>query len=792
MKVINSKLAAIGLAAFVFASCSDSNSDGPSSPDITPVNPEGINLVNGSTSDFLSRVANYKNTTANARKFFFSRAGQQAFATAVPEIPAQPSNAKMLNNPADLVAGQTYQVTGNGKVLDMTGKKIAGATIYVHGGATLKYDGAATGSKIYVEKGGVLEYTGNGEMIPAGAEVICDLGTITSTNNIVVAGELYANWRSTKTDAEGNIKKIQTGLGTVEKGTTTPTQNITFKSGAQSYIVGSLRAKELTIEEGASVNATAHIMNATTVNVNGALQFGGFLRTATLNVAGELVASENSAIKATSAMNVENGAKVTADYINVTNKDKNATLTLKGNSEIAINNKSVINVNNLVTDNNAGQITLDDNDAIAVIKADEFHNNGDERINTLATRGTNATFLLQFTKSFNGSTEVGSFEDLDLSASYLDYDKATDGKGVKEKENGADYKTYGYEWVGDPAKIIANPKLDLIAAENPTTDGQSATCIATANGKIYVSYHTNGDNVSSGNVEVAHMDGNKITIDQTCITESFNVDYNQLIIDGNNVWVVGNQKGNKATSVSGVGAFLGKFELASDGTYKTGAAGKLTMYPINKKESGIDANCVTKYGDDLVVATTKGWGVFDKDMNYANYDGAEGKYAVTANNSIYALDLTNNGQLSVWNTTDFTKTPVSATATGAIDPAKGKAVIAVDGNDVYVCKGKNGLTKISNGQATQVFECPEFTDSKDSQVKVKGNCNGVAVDSKYIYIACGSYGLVVLDKATGKEVCHRKAYTGKSANYVSVDANGYIYVAYGQSRIQVFKLAQTK
>ena len=31
MKVINSKLAAIGLAAFVFASCSDSNSD-PTGP----------------------------------------------------------------------------------------------------------------------------------------------------------------------------------------------------------------------------------------------------------------------------------------------------------------------------------------------------------------------------------------------------------------------------------------------------------------------------------------------------------------------------------------------------------------------------------------------------------------------------------------------------------------------------------------------------------------------------------------------------------------------------------------
>ena len=34
MKVFNSKLAAIGLAAFVFASCSDSSSD-PASPDAT-------------------------------------------------------------------------------------------------------------------------------------------------------------------------------------------------------------------------------------------------------------------------------------------------------------------------------------------------------------------------------------------------------------------------------------------------------------------------------------------------------------------------------------------------------------------------------------------------------------------------------------------------------------------------------------------------------------------------------------------------------------------------------------
>lgn len=44
MKVFNSKLAAIGLAAFVFASCSDSSSD-PASPDAPIVNPVDLTTV---------------------------------------------------------------------------------------------------------------------------------------------------------------------------------------------------------------------------------------------------------------------------------------------------------------------------------------------------------------------------------------------------------------------------------------------------------------------------------------------------------------------------------------------------------------------------------------------------------------------------------------------------------------------------------------------------------------------------------------------------------------------------
>lgn len=74
----------------------------------------------------------------------------------------------------------------------------------------------------------------------------------------------------------------------------------------------------------------------------------------------------------------------------------------------------------------------------------------------------------------------------------------------------------------------------------------------------------------------------------------------------------------------------------------------------------------------------------------------------------------------------------------------------------------------------------------------QGYANGVTFDSNYIYLACGSYGLVVLDKNKTEDgkpviVAKKRCATTNSANYVTVD-NGLIYVAYGKSRLQVFKL----
>ena len=796
MKVINSKLAAIGLAAFVFASCSDSNSDptGPT-PNVELAETITANLTSSSAAELAARVSNYKNTTANARKFFFSRATQtRAFASADKVvIPAVPENARQWTGDAeDMTAGKTYLITSK-KTLDMSGHKVAGTTIFIKGSSKLIFDSSIAGCTIYVDGGATLEYKGKGALeIPADATIINDGGSIIAENDITVAGKLYAKY----TNEKGGIGSINAYDKNDKKAIITPKHNITFKNGSEAYIGGSIRAVELNIEEGATVNVTKHIMNATTVNVNGALQFGGFLRTETLNVKGEMIASEKSAIKASKVFNAEAGSNITADYINVTNDTKDATLNLKGNCQININNKSDIYTNNIVTDNaSAGQITLNDDNAIAVIKAKKFTNTGANQIQALATSGNNATFLLQFTECYSGATKENTFEDLDIAASYLDYDKATDGKGVKEKADGADYKAYGYEWAGDPAKIIAAPKLDLVAEDKTPNNGMSATCIQPGvNGKFYVAYHTNGK-ASNGAIEAISLANNTLTINQSVESDNATNDYNHILVDGNTLWVAGSQSGNKshADEVTGVGPFMGQISLNGDGTI----ANKIQISAINRKTKGMDANCVANFKNNHIVATTNGFTIFNAKMNKWNEGSTEGKYLVAANGKLYALTV--DGTLTAYN--DNEMQDVAATYNvGAISPKGNKAVIAVDEakGEIYVCKGENGISKIAaDGTVSQFFDCPTFKASNKAEnleagkEYVKGCANGVYVTANNVFVACGSYGLVVLDK-NGKEVCHRKAYNGKSANFVTGDNDNNIFVAYGQSRVQVFKLTNTK
>lgn len=805
MKVFNSTLAAIGLAAFVFASCSDSNSDPAdgTAPVINPADLTSVKLVAQQIDN--SNIANYKNSTANARKFFLTRAGATNFTTAMPTAPTKESFSKVLNlsGPADLTK-QAYTIS-SGKDINFTGKKINGATIFVDGKCTMQYDETTqmSNTTIVLLSSATLKYNGTGDMIPSGCTVYCTnpRNVFSAKNDIKINGNFYADFRDKKSDGS---KDLITGLGAIKETTPaekdksiTPTQNITFGSGANVFINGSIRAINLQVEDGANVYAQENLFNNDNngnATINGNLYIGGFIKTRTLDVNGYFKAVE--AVKVTNAFNVHDGANVEASYINVTNNTKDgdkviakgeATLSLNGTGKITIGDKNVITANNLVTDNaSAGQITLAGENAVAVIKAHKFTNNGKSNIVAFATPGTNSTFLLQFQENYSGSTQYNTFEDLDIAATYADYDKVADKTTPNVTLIDKAHKKYGYQWSGDPATIASQAKLDLIASEE-SKGGQSATCIQSANNKLYVSYHTYGDKNFGGNIEVLSMTGNQLKVDANKAAE--NCDYNHLIVDGNSLYLAGSGK-------KSAGAFLGKIDL------NNGNLGdEVKLYAIDNKTK-MDANCVAEFNGEHVVATTKGLTSFAKDFSFWSKAGAEGKHVVTANNKLYTLDV--DGNVNVYDNNEL-ETPVTYKV-GAVVPKDNKAVMAVEetSGDIYVCKGENGVAKISsNGQVNDnFFTCPTFTKPEKTELagKVKGRANGIAIGSDYIYVACGGYGLVVLDKETGKTVCHRKANAYKnddcgSANYVAVEnVNGeeYVYVAYGQNRVQVFKVTKTK
>lgn len=722
----------------------------------------------------------------------------------MPTVPENTGNALFLNGAADLTAG-TYEIASK-KTINFAGRTIKGATIFVDGGCTMQYDKDTkmSNTTIVLKSSATLEYdnsNGTGVMIPEGCTIYCTSpkNNVVATGLIKIDGNLYADFRG-KTSQN---KDLSTGLGAIKETkpeekekSITPTQDITFGSKANVYINGSIRAINLRVESGANVYAEGNLFNNDAngnSTINGNLFVKGFVKARTLDVNGYL--KSETAIKVTNQFNVNNGANVDASYINVTNNTKDgdkviakgeATLTLNGTGKITIGNKNVITANNLVTDNKSkGQITLTGDNAVAVIKAHKFTNHGDSKIVALATPGENSTFLLQFQENYSGSTKYTTFEDLDIAATYADYDKVYNPNTANVILRNQTNKKYGYEWSGDPNTIAEQAKIDLIASEG-SADGQSATCIQPANNKLYVSYHTYGDNNFGGNIEILSMNGNKLQVTDSKAAE--NCDYNHLIVDGNSLYLAGS--GTKSA-----GAFLGKVDINGD---KLGENVTLQSFDLKTKR---DANCVAAFGREYVVATTTGFSTF-KTNGRTDKAGVEGKHVITANGKLYTLDL--EGNVNVYNNANL-ETPEKTYKVENVTPKDNKSVIAVDENgNIYVCKGENGIAKISSDGTVneKFFTCPTFTSPKESDKtdKVKGRANGIAIGKEYIYVACGGYGLVVLDR-NGNTVCHRKAnaYNAKnntgSANYVAVSttASGeeYAYVAYGQNRVQVFKVTKT-
>lgn len=825
MKVFNSKLAAIGLAAFVFASCSDSSSDPatPITPGTVPSEITKIGLTQTDAAQLAASVTNYKRSSSNKAR---TRAIDEDLFNGLTEStkPAAPSadGAKQLNAAANL-SNDKYK-TRSGKTYDFSNNTIENTTLFVAGNSTVKYSNLGSGNTIVVKKGGKLEYTGTGSAIPQGNVIyVEESGSYSIANeNIIIDGALYSSRALGKID----------GTITDKKSEGTPTQNITingsvYLSGYKHTVTdqtsenygkeiteyASLRAKTLTINAGAKVNTLDRVTFTNDVVVAGALHVGqtAIVKNMTIKEGGKFYSDYSAKIK--NNLTMEPGSYMNIAYLNVTDNtyDKNGTETvktagnavadLKGNCQIVIGNHGVMSFNTLKTDNTSGQIVMgDDANNVAVIKADKFiYAGSDENVNFTSTPNTNnQTILAQFKECYkNGTESEGNkvdFDYLNWNADVQSYDYITGGGALTAGPN------FSYV-LKDEYKVADQKKLMLLSTiANYERDTQSATAIVpTDDNKVYVSYHTNGTDFG-GSIDVAEMNGEQLTLKQRVqqAEAGATYDFNHLNVINSKLYLAGSAKGKDGKQLGG--AAISYAAIGGDGTLNVTEG--LTSQSLDNTVKG-DANCVVPFDNNIAVASTLGYSVYEPTLakeakdrvsttGKAKFVAVNGSSLVGLNykSEITAGDDEVQGEVQVF---DNSMKQTSSFNVGSIAPNNGKNMIAIDSNGrIYVCKSAKGLMCYdSNGNPAWASEWTTPTSKSDKNVSVdkrQGYINGVAVDDNYVYVAAGAYGLVVLTK-DGKEVTHKRIGTsGNSANYVAVK-NGLIYVAYGKGRIQVFKLS---
>lgn len=822
MKVFNSKLAAIGLAAFVFASCSDSSSDPatPITPGTVPSEITKIGLTQTDAAQLAASVTNYKRSSSNKAR---TRAFNETLFDGLTEStkPTAPSadGAKQLNAAANL-SGDKYK-TRSGKTYDFSNNTIENTILFVAGNSTVKYSNLGSGNTIVVLKGGKLEYTGSGSAIPQDNTIyVLESGSYSIDNeNIIIDGALYSSRALGKIDGKITDKKSEG----------TPTQNITingsvFLSGYDHIVTdpesanynktiteyASLRAKTLTINAGAKVNTLDRVTFTNDVVIAGALHVGKVAIVKNMTIKnGGVFYSDNSA-KIKNKLTMEAGSYMDLKYLNVTDNEYtdngtekrtkvpgSAVADLKGNCQIVIGNHGVMSFNTLKTDNTSGQIVMgDDANNVAVIKADKFiYAGSDENVNFTSTPNTNnQTILAQFKECYkNGAESEGNkvdFDYLNWNADVQSYDYITGGGALTPGAN------FSYV-LKDEYKVADQKKLMLLSTiANYDRDTQSATAIVpTDDNKVYVSYHTNGKDFG-GSIDVAEMNGEQLTLKQRVqqAEAGATYDFNHLNVINSKLYLAGSAKGKDGKQLGG--AAISYAAIGSDGLLNVTEG--LTSQSLDNTVKG-DANCVVPFGNNIAVASTLGYSIYDPTLVKGDLTTTTGKAKFVAVNgtSLVGLNYTSEiaagdaevqGEVQVF---DNSMKQTSSFNVGSIAPNNGKNMIAIDSNGrIYVCKSAKGLMCYENGSPAWASEWTTPVSHGEGNVSVdkrQGYINGVAVDDNYVYVAAGAYGLVVLTK-DGKEVTHKRIGTsGNSANYVAVK-NGLIYVAYGKGRIQVFKL----
>ena len=817
MKAINIKLATFSFAAMLLASCSDSGTPG-NDPVIDPIGKAativGSNVTAEYADQLASRVFNYKTIKGASITPLVNKARTRASETSEVTIPANAKDITTIAKPWEAHPGNYYVKEGD--VVTTNNLNIQGMTIYVKG--TFKYDGGNTyfdNTNIIVMKSGKLIAANSGEVF--GVNKIDNFGTIEFP-----ASQSYYTIKNDFHNYNGDLNI---------EGKTLDIQN-----GCQVYVGGNVKAKNIKISGtktefacmgDVELTEDFYMTNNTYATINGTLNAKTGIK-----LDSQTALHSGCSVKTSGDVNITNGATIETLYLKAANYYQDS------NSKMILHDQSMVEVDDIFQNlnNTLGSADLGDKDGVAVIKCRRIIYNAPGKkaeassfqdwnttkktvdCNILTTNGDNATIIVDCSDGIysNKDTNKKLTEDNTrvIWASgnvYWSTDEGTGNYVIKKTECNPN----GYNADNEPTK---EPTLDLISSIDYNHNHDiSATCIQSHNGRLYMSYHTRDKN-HGGCIEVfSPVEDNKIKLEQYLCDDQKDLDFNHLLAvklkSGKRMVYLPGSSNKKGAMLAYIPIQDNHLLADESKSITTTINGKDTviyekplqfiqMNPATGAYKGYDENCVV-YNEEtnhLIVATTKGYLVYNADTNneldkinkpgkvkhiaigngkivtvYLDREATSETEAIPAHVEIFdqkAEDLSN---------------PLNTFAISTIEPNNGKNVLRVDDNQIYVCRGAAGMYVYDmDGNELWHYQMPSPTITEGENAgKYKGHANGCYVGKKYVYIAYGGFGLVVLDKETHKVVAHRNL--AHSANYV-IEYNGYIYVAYGQSRLQVFQL----
>ena len=679
--------------------------------------------------------------------------------------------------------------------------------------ATLEFSSAwGSGASINVLSGGKLIAKNSNEVF--GDTKVSNWGTIEFPANqkeYLIKNTFYQN--AGDLNIKGHDLNIQGGKGsTLFVKNSLIADNVTMSGDAQLYVT-----------DNATLTGKFEMSNQSEASVN------NVMTTTSLKIQNTTVLHSGCALKVDGDVYATNGTNLYVLYLKAKyyKQDSGAILHLQDQSMVDIEGKYV-NLNQ-----KQGYADLPDKDGLAVIKADAFYYNAPGKegdwnpggaktvdCSVFSTSGDNAHIILDTNVIYGSEGATTPITD-DNTTIVWNNNANILFKDDPEAKNYVIKKTEcnpnGYNADQEPTK---EPTLDLISSIDYNHDHDiSATCVQEHNGRLYMSYHTR-DKKHGGCIEVfSPVENNKVTLEQYLCDD-------QKVLDFNHLLAVKLKSGKRMVYLPGSsnkkGAMLAYIPIQDNHlladqskSITTTINGKDTviyekplqfiqMNPATAEfaKKGYDENCVV-YNDEtnhLIVATTKGYLVYNADtyneLDKINKPGKV-KHIAIGNGKIVTVYLdraaTNETEaipatVEIFDQKDEDlSNPIKSFAISTIEPNNGKNVVRVDDNKIYVCRGAAGMYVYDmEGNELWHYQMPSPTITEGENAgKYKGHANGCYVGKKYVYIAYGGFGLVVLDKETHKVVAHRNL--AHSANYV-IEYNGYIYVAYGQSRLQVFQL----